>query len=170
MSSRRGARRAKSRGPIDRSGVSGAPRPRGRIRRDLDVGPGQRSSMRDWGQRFTSLVKTSVSQRCGVTALRLQVSMRDAMIAQLAPPSLLPANRAFFRLSAFGRRRAAVARRATGAGLRREDGFGAAVPNGARPRFGHGYRLQPPRERRCGPEPRWQSEHCQHWRCRRSGA
>jgi len=29
--------------------------------------------------------------------------MRDAMIAQLAPPSSLSANRAFFRLSAIGR-------------------------------------------------------------------
>ena len=59
--------------------------------------------MRGAGQRLTSLVRVSVSQACGFTPLSLQVSMSEAMTAQLAPPSSLPANSAFLRLSAIGR-------------------------------------------------------------------
>ena len=56
--------------------------------------------MREAGQRLTSLVKVSVSQACGLTSFNLQVSTSDAMIAQLAPPSSEPANRAFLRFNA----------------------------------------------------------------------
>ena len=58
--------------------------------------------MREAGQRLTSLVSVSASQACGFTPLSLQVSISEAMIAQLAPPSSLPANSAFLRLSAIG--------------------------------------------------------------------
>jgi hypothetical protein len=54
--------------------------------------------MRAIGQRLTSLVSVSLSHACGLTRLSLQVSISDAMIAQLAPPSSLPANNAFLRL------------------------------------------------------------------------
>ena len=59
--------------------------------------------MRAAGQRLTSLVSVSVSHACGFTALSLQVSTSEAMIAQLAPPSSLPAKSAFLRLKAIGR-------------------------------------------------------------------
>ena len=59
--------------------------------------------MRDAGQRLTSLVSVSASQACGFTALSLQVSISEAMIAQLAPPSSLPAKSAFFLFNASGR-------------------------------------------------------------------
>ncbi len=59
--------------------------------------------MREFGQRLTSDVNVSVSQACGLTLLSLAVSMSDAMIAQLAPPSSLPAKSAFLRLKAMGR-------------------------------------------------------------------
>lgn len=62
-----------------------------------------RSSISEAGQPLTSLVSVSASQACGFTALSLQVSMSEATIAQLAPPSSLPAKSAFFRFSAMGR-------------------------------------------------------------------
>ncbi len=62
-----------------------------------------RSSIFDAGQPLTSLVSVSVSQACGFTRLSLQVSMSEAMIAQLAPPSSLLAKSAFFRCSAMER-------------------------------------------------------------------
>ena len=52
--------------------------------------------MREAGQRLTSFVRVSVSHTCGLTALSLRVSMCDAMIAQLAPPSSVPAKSALF--------------------------------------------------------------------------
>lgn len=54
--------------------------------------------MREAGQRLTSLVSVSASQACGFTALSLAVSISEAMIAQFAPPSSLPAKSAFLRL------------------------------------------------------------------------
>lgn len=45
--------------------------------------------MRVAGQRLTRFVSVSASQVCGFAALSLQVSMSEAMIAQLAPPSSL---------------------------------------------------------------------------------
>lgn len=56
-----------------------------------------RSSILDDGQRLTSFVSVSASKACGFTALSLQVSISEAIIAQLAPPSSLLAKRAFFR-------------------------------------------------------------------------
>ena len=52
--------------------------------------------MRDAGQRLTSLVRVSVSQAYGFTPLSLQVSISDAIVAQLEPPSSLPGEQRFF--------------------------------------------------------------------------
>ena len=57
-----------------------------------------RSSIFEAGQPLTSLVSVSASQACGFTRLSLQVSISEATIAQLAPPSSLPAKSAFLRL------------------------------------------------------------------------
>ena len=59
-------------------------------------GHGISSSVREAEQRLTSSVKVSVSEACGLTALSLQGSISDAVAAQLAASSSLPANRAFF--------------------------------------------------------------------------
>lgn len=59
--------------------------------------------MRAAGQWLTSLVRASASQACGFTPLSFAVSIREAKTAQLLPPSSLPANRAFLRLSAMVR-------------------------------------------------------------------
>lgn len=64
---------------------------------------GMRSWISDAGHRLTSLVSVSASPACGFMPFSLHVSMSEAMIAQLAPPSLLPAKSAFLRLSAMGR-------------------------------------------------------------------
>ena len=53
--------------------------------------------MREADQRLTSLVSVSVSQACGLMPFNFAVSVSEAMIAQFAPPSSLPANKAFFR-------------------------------------------------------------------------
>ena len=58
--------------------------------------PGISSSMRDAGQRLTSLVRMSVNQACGFTALSFAVSMSDARHAQFSAPSSLPATVRFF--------------------------------------------------------------------------
>jgi hypothetical protein len=63
---------------------------------------GMRASIWLLGQPLTSRVRVRVSQACGLTPLSLQVSMSEAMIAQLAPRSSLPANSAFFRFNAIG--------------------------------------------------------------------
>jgi hypothetical protein len=52
----------------------------------LALAQGISSSMRFAGQRLTSFVSTSASQACGLTALSLQVSSNDAMIAQFWAP------------------------------------------------------------------------------------
>ena len=62
-----------------------------------------RSSIFDAGQPLTSFVSVLASQACGFTPLSLQVSISEATIAQLAPPSSLPAKSAFFRFNAIGR-------------------------------------------------------------------
>ena len=59
--------------------------------------------MRACGQPWTKWVSKSAKYVCGLTAFSLQVSTRDAMCAQFLPPSLLPANRAFFLDSLIGR-------------------------------------------------------------------
>ena len=59
---------------------------------------GMRSPIFDAGQPLTSLVRVPASQACGFTSLSLQVSISEAMAAQLVAPSSLPAKSAFFRL------------------------------------------------------------------------
>ena len=59
--------------------------------------------MRDCGQPSTSFSSVSVSQACGLTPLSLAVSISEATMAQLAPPSSDPAKSAFFRFKAIGR-------------------------------------------------------------------
>ncbi len=54
--------------------------------------------MRDAGHRLTSLVSTSVIQASASTALSLQVSTSEAILAQFSAPRSWPAKRAFFRL------------------------------------------------------------------------
>src|SRR5216683_5208936 len=56
--------------------------------------------MRDAGQRLTSLVRTSVGQPRGSTALSLQVSRSEAIMAHPAAPRSWPANSAFFLVRA----------------------------------------------------------------------
>jgi hypothetical protein len=50
-----------------------------------------------------SFVSVSASQACGFPPLMLKVSISAATIAQLAPPSSLPAKSAFFQFNAIGR-------------------------------------------------------------------
>src|SRR5437868_2386343 len=52
---------------------------------------GMRSSMREAGHKFTTLVSTSAKYVCGSTALSLQVSTSEAMHAQFCAPSSSPA-------------------------------------------------------------------------------
>ena len=52
---------------------------------------------------MTILVSTSVRYACGLTLWSLQVSISEASIAQFSAPPSLPANRAFFLVSATGR-------------------------------------------------------------------
>jgi hypothetical protein len=54
--------------------------------------------MREAGHRLTSLVSVSVIQASGSTALSLQVSTSEAILAQFSAPRSWPAKRAFLRL------------------------------------------------------------------------
>jgi hypothetical protein len=58
----------------------------------FDPQAGFKSSILAAGHPLRSLVRTSVIQAWGFTALSLQLSMKEAKQAQLSAPSSLPAN------------------------------------------------------------------------------
>jgi len=60
-------------------------------------------SMRDTGQRMTSLASTSVVEANGSTAWSLQVSRSEAIIAQPSAPLSWRANQALMHVSALPR-------------------------------------------------------------------